>query len=108
MQRVAVIARLKPDTDERARALVEKGPPFDPEKLGFERHAVYMSDDQVVFVFEGALINALRRTLSSSGGGVREAFAAWEPLLDGMPHLAHETYFWERPAAGVWTGSWGE
>ena len=108
MQRVAVIARLKPNAAERAKALVEKGPPFDPETLGFERHAVYVSDDHVVFVFEGARINALVRTVAMAGGGVRDAFASWEPLLEGMPRLAHEAFFWERAAQPAWSGTSGE
>ena len=54
MQRVAVIANLKPDMAERARELVASGPPFDPDELGFERHHVYVSEGQVVFAFETA------------------------------------------------------
>jgi hypothetical protein len=107
MQRVAVIATLKPDMAERARELVASGPPFDPDELGFERHHVYVSEVQVVFVFEGARVDALVRRLAEAGGGAHETFAAWEPLLQGLPELAHEAYFWERaPVAG--SAAWGE
>ena len=106
MQRVAVIANLKPDKAERARELVAAGPPFDPDELGFERHHVYVSEGQAVFVFEGARVDALVRRLAEAGGG-HEAFAAWEPLIQGLPQLAHEAYFWERaPVAG--SAQWGE
>ena len=43
MQRLAVIARLKPNTEKRATELIETGPPFDPDELGFDRHSVYLS-----------------------------------------------------------------
>jgi DNA helicase HerA-like ATPase len=107
MQRVAVIAKLKDGAAERARELVREGPPFDPDKLGFERHVVYVSDDEIVFVFEGARVGALVRTLAAADGDVKNAFAAWEKLLDGLPRLGHEAFFWERaPAAG--SAQWGE
>lgn len=107
MQRVAVIAKLKANTIERARELIEKGPPFDPEKLDFERHYVYLSDDHAIFVFEGARVNALVRMVAGSGTAA-QALADWEPTLDGMPRLAREAYGWERTREAGWVGSYGE
>lgn len=107
MQRIAVIAKLEEGAGERARKLLEAGPPFDPDALGFDRHAVYVSDDEAVFIFEGARVGALVRTLSAAGGETRRAFAAWEPLLRGLPRLAHEAYVWQRPAP-VGSAGWGE
>ena len=107
MQRIAVIAKLKEGAAESARELLEEGPPFDPDALGFDRHAVYLSEEEVVFIFEGARVGSLIRTLSKAGGETRRAFAAWDPLLDGLPRLAQESYFWQRPAA-VGSAAWGE
>jgi hypothetical protein len=107
MQRIAVIAKLREGAADEARELLDAGPPFDPDALGFDRHAVYVSDDEVIFIFEGARVASLVRTLSAAGGGTRQAFAAWEPLIVGLPRLAQEAYFWQRPAPVV-TGSWGE
>lgn len=107
MQRVAVIANLKPDMADRARELVSSGPPFDPDELGFERHHVYVSEAQVVFVFEGARVDALVRRLAEAGGGAHDAFAAWEPLIKGLPELAEQAYYWARPAP-VGSAAWGE
>lgn len=106
MQRVAVVAKLKPDSAEKARSLVENGPPFDPATLGFERHHVYVSEDTAVFVFEGANVNALIKTLAETSGA-HEAFATWDALLDGLPELAREAYFWERPVPAG-SAAWGE
>jgi hypothetical protein len=51
MNRLAVIAKLKPGAEKEAEELVEKGPPFDPSGLGFERHSVYLEGDHALFVF---------------------------------------------------------
>ena len=63
MQRLAVIAKLKPDAEERATELIKEGPPFDPQGTGFQRHSVYLASDEVVFVFEGGLLNALLQSV---------------------------------------------
>ncbi len=106
MQRTAVVAKLKPDSAEKARQLIASGPPFDPATLGFERHHVYISEETAVFVFEGANVNALVKKLGEAGGA-QQALAAWEPLLQGLPELAHEAYFWERPVPAG-SAAWGE
>src|SRR6266540_6588474 len=49
---VAVVVPLKRGSAARARALVREGPPFDPA-IRFERHHVFVSEREVVFVFEG-------------------------------------------------------
>jgi hypothetical protein len=97
MSRFAVVARLKPGAEARARALVEAGPPFDPAVLGVERHHVYLSYGEVVFLFEGAgiewaLDDEVDRPFRSP------AFEAWKPLLDGPPRLAREVFAWKAPA----------
>ena len=98
MKRLAVVARLKPGAAERAKELVAKGPPFDLEEDGFERHAVYLSKTEVVFVFEGRGVEWMVDDLVSDfhHRGLRETLAAWRPLIDGMPRVAREAYFWER------------
>jgi hypothetical protein len=51
MEQLAIVARLKSGAEPRARELIASGPPFDPAESGFDRHAVYLSVDEVVFVF---------------------------------------------------------
>jgi hypothetical protein len=96
MQRLAVIAKLRPGAAERAARLIELGPPFDPAKHELERHTVFLAPDTVVFVFEGGNVNSLLTTL----GGVDEqaVLGAWEPLLDGTPLIGSESYSWVRSA----------
>jgi hypothetical protein len=91
---VAVVARLKEGTEARARELVSEGPPFDPRQLGFNRLAVYLSPGEVIFHFEGR--GAAQKLADVIDDMVVSAsFSAWAPLLEGIPKLAHESYFWE-------------
>lgn len=95
MQRVAVIAKLKPDAEARAKELIDKGPPFNPMDVGFESHSVFLGGDYVVFVFEGGRLDqTLQGVLRnpSSAGALRD----WDPIIEGMPKLARETYNWQR------------
>ena len=59
MQRVAVVAKLRPGAGEQAARLIELGPPFDPLTNGLERHTVFLAPDTAVFVFEGGDPQAL-------------------------------------------------
>jgi hypothetical protein len=94
--RVVVVARLKDGARDQAAELIAAGPPFEPEALGFERHAVYLSAGEVVFLFEGP--TAARRLANIVDDMVTSAsFSAWARILDGTPTLAHEFYFWQAP-----------
>jgi hypothetical protein len=99
MQRIAVIARLKPDCEKRAAELVQSGPPFDPNRLGFERHSVFLSGTHVVFLFEGGRLDQLLHGVVRDPANIG-AFGAWEPLIDGFPTVAREAYSWRRDNGG--------
>jgi hypothetical protein len=102
---MAVIARLRPGTEAEAARLIELGPPFDPEAADLERHSVFLAADVVVFVFEGANPSAILRSLGDPDE--QSVLAAWEPLLEGTPLIARETYAWTRPSM-AFDASWGE
>jgi hypothetical protein len=60
-----------------------------------DRHAIYLSETEVVFLFEG----------EGSRESVRAVFndpvqstliSHWLPLFDGPLHRAQEAYLWER------------
>ncbi len=103
MERLALIARLKPDASQEAAELIAKGPPFDPGELGFDRHSVYLSHGEVVFVFEGPQVEWILDELVSPDPDA-SAFREWEPLIEGIPRLARETYFWQREGHGGESG----
>jgi hypothetical protein len=93
---VTVIVPIKRGTAEAARQLVEEGPPFELERLGLERHHVFVSDREVVFFFEGesasAAVDALARSPRVMSAAVR-----WRGILAGRPRLAKEQFGWTRP-----------
>ena len=92
--RVAVIARLKPGTRERAAEILAQGAPYGVDLAGFRRHSVFLAEEAVVFVFAGSGIEGLVRDLvndpTRSGG-----FGVWAPLLEESPALAREEFYWE-------------
>jgi hypothetical protein len=94
--RVAVVVPIRRGTADLARQLVEKGPPFDVEALGLERHHVFVGEREVVFSFEGesaaAAVDALGRSPDLLKAAVR-----WRRILAGRPRLAHECFGWTRP-----------
>jgi hypothetical protein len=93
MERIAVIARLQPGAEGRAQALLEGGPPFDPETSGLVEHSVYIGNGLAVFVFEGDQV--IRRLSDLVNDPVLSAsFGAWAPVLADAPQLAHEAYHW--------------
>jgi hypothetical protein len=96
MQRIVVIARLKPDSHVAAAQILRAGPPYDPGDIGLVRHGVYLSGSDVVFVFEGPDVEQqLSRLLNDPAAS--SAFSVWAPLLEGTPSAAHELFYWEAP-----------
>jgi hypothetical protein len=100
VRRLAIIARLKSGCEERAAELIAKGAPFDPEQSGFDRHIVFLSATEVVFLFEGAEVEWHVDDLVENPFRwmVSDAFDEWRPLIEGQPRIAREQYFWEREA----------
>jgi hypothetical protein len=98
VDRVAVVARLKEGCAERAAELVANGPPFDPADVGLDRHVVYISGEEIVFVFEGREVEWIVDDLVTTPfqWPLMAAFDAWRPLVDGSPRLARPAYAWSR------------
>ena len=94
MHRLVVVAKLKPGMAARAAELVADGPPFDPEEAGFRRHSVYVSDYDVVFLFEGPDVQWTVEQIVDDPV-LSAGFSAWGPLIEGSPKLAREAYHWE-------------
>jgi hypothetical protein len=92
---VAVVVPIRRGTCESARRLVEEGPPFDVELLGLERHHVFVSEREVVFLFEGDSATAAADALSRSPR-VLNAAVRWRGILAGRPRLAEERFGWTR------------
>jgi hypothetical protein len=95
VDRLVLVARLNPGARERARELIAADPRESPREHGLARRGIFLSEDEVVFFFEGeGAAEAVRAVLNDP---VRStAIAPWLPLFDGPLHVAPEALFWER------------
>jgi hypothetical protein len=102
MDKLAIIARLKTGAEPRAAELLAKGAPFDAEASGFDRHAVYLSAGEVVFVFEGPEVDSIVDSLISEPfhWPLVHALDEWRPLIEGSPRIARPAYMWQREGIG--------
>jgi len=96
-RRAAVVLPFCQGSRDVVRRLLADGPPFDPEALGLERHTVYVTDDEVVFIFEWRGNASLESLLAQPG--VWEVAPAWTELAAGPPRLAGPAYTWARSGA---------
>jgi hypothetical protein len=105
MERVAIIARLKAGSEERAAELVEAGPPFDLTDTGIVRHSIYISASEAVFVFEGHEVEWIVDQLVDEPFHyeLHRALDQWREIVDGQPRVARERFGWQleepKPAA---------
>ena len=100
VERFVLVARLRPDARERAEALLAEHSAFDAGDLeqAFERHAIFLSETEVIFMFEGDGAHESVRALFNDP--VRSTLIGhWLPLFDGPLHRAPEAYLWERQGA---------
>ena len=95
VSRVAIVVPLKDGVHGQAEALISEGPPFALRESGIDRHAVYLTNHEVVFVFEGPEIEWKLDDLVGDAmhPAVTAATERWLHLLDGEPRVARETYF---------------
>ncbi len=97
-RRLLVILPLKQGAQADVRALLDSGPPFDPEQIGgLDRHEVFLTPAEIVVLFEATSgmegpLKALARP------EVWQAAAAWAPYLDGPPRIAEDVFSWSRLA----------
>jgi hypothetical protein len=93
---LVVVLPLKPGATEEVRALLDAGSPFDPAAIeGLERHEVFLTDSEVVFLFESSLsADALAALLSNSE--IWQAAAAWQEHVAGPPRIAESMFSWSQ------------
>jgi hypothetical protein len=94
--RVVVVLPLKPGAHHDVRALLDAGPPFDPEEIaGLDRHEVFVTASEVVFLFDSdSGADALMALLARPD--VLSMAAAWREHLAGPPRVADEVFAWSR------------
>jgi hypothetical protein len=99
MANLVVVLPLKPGSREAAERLLEAGLPFELDTTRFDRHAVYLTEAEVVFVFEGG--GASRALdLAAEDPNLLRAAHAWQEIAAGRPRIAKTTFAWERTGPG--------
>jgi hypothetical protein len=94
-RRLAVIVPLREEAHEEVRSLVAAGPPFDLEPLGIDRHQVFLTPSEAVFVFESELgARALEPLLEDPR--LWQSAAGWHAFVAGPPRIAEDVFSWER------------
>jgi hypothetical protein len=96
---LVVVLPLRNGTREKARALLKHGPPFDLEATEIERHEVYLTEREVIFVFESSARSATVR-LPGEDLSLWKAAAAWQRLIAGKPRKGETAYSWIRSENG--------
>lgn len=99
-RRLAVILPLREESHEAVRALLAGGPPFDPEALGLDRHQVFLTASEAIFVFESELgANVLEPLLQDPN--LWQSAAAWHDHLAGPPRIADDVFSWTRSSIHI-------
>jgi hypothetical protein len=96
MDAVMVVARLLPGAGAQAERMLANGPPFDSDERGLHRHRAFLTATEVIFLFEAPDVEWVIDDIVNDPV-ISAAFAAWRPLLDGPPRLAHLRFAWQRP-----------
>jgi hypothetical protein len=95
VESIAIVARLKPGTEERARELAIREPGVAQEP-GVSRVSVFLSPGEAVFVLEGdSPDESFRKFLDNPVNSTM--LAPWLPLFDGPLHRAPELAHWDLP-----------
>ena len=98
MQQLAIIVSLKPGSEQRVAELTAMGPPFDPREVGFDRHTVFTTGREAVFVFEGAEVEWRLDDLVYDFFHplLQDALESWRDVVEGEPRHAGPAYAWQR------------
>jgi hypothetical protein len=93
--RLVVVAPLKPGMRGRVEELLAAGAPFALEETEFDRHFVFLTDDEAVFFFEGVAEGATLR-LAAEDPQILVAAREWQACIAARPRVAVTAFSWER------------
>lgn len=96
MEQLALIARLKSGAEPQAAELIAQGPPFDISESGLKQHMVFLSADEVVFVFVAHEVEWIVDALVDEPfhWGLLGAMDEWRPLVEDHPRIARCLFSW--------------
>jgi len=94
-RRLAVVLPLHEDHRDAVRELLAAGPPFDPDALGLDRHEVFLTPAEAIFVFESKLGAAALEPLLQDPTLWQRA-TEWHEHVAGPPTIAEDVFSWSR------------
>ena len=97
MSELVLVLPLRNGAREKARELLQHGPPFALDETSFERHRVFLTDSEAVFVFEAPGPTATL-SLGAEDPSLWQAAAAWRDCVAGPIRKAEVAFSWERPS----------
>ena len=96
MSTLVVVAPLKPGSLDRARELLDAGPPYALEDTRFDAHEVFLTQNEVVFVFEGETAAGETITFDADDPIIARTAQAWKECLQERPRVARAAFSWKR------------
>lgn len=97
MHRFVITAALRRGSAPEVARILREGPPFDIDETSLERHEVFLSDEEIVFLFEGPHAEREARRLLSSKRVLSQA-GRIGLHIKGRPRMPEERFSWERPS----------
>ncbi len=95
MSSIAVVAPIRYGAYAEARRLIGEDRPFDSERTPRDRHQVFLTGNEAIFVFEGANARAAVEELVGDVA-VSKTALAWRHCLAGRPRIADDVYGWRQ------------
>jgi hypothetical protein len=94
--RIVVVVPLREGALEDARAVIDRGPPFDLEEAGLRQHQVFLTDREALFFFDTADEEAVHRLFAHPG--VWAAATVWGEFAGGPARIGEEAFAWAKAA----------
>lgn len=89
---LAVVVPIREESRTAVRELVRRGPPFDPRNTELTRHDVFLTDHEVIFIFEVPPTGEIESVFNSRG--LWSAAEEWLEHLEGPARVAEPGYLW--------------
>jgi hypothetical protein len=99
-RRTAIVVPLREDAHDAVQSLLAAGPPFDPDRIGLDRHDVFLTPTEAIFIFESRLGEHTLEPLLERPE-LWQSAAAWHEHVAGPPRIAEDVYSWTRPDTDI-------
>lgn len=93
VHKLAIVLPLDLGKRDVARDYLDEGPPFDLRSAGVDEHEVFLTDEEVIFVFG---VPRGPKTLESilADEEFWSVVSSWEHIAAAPPRIAHVAYDW--------------